>query len=141
MNASVVSKRLLMSEREVGMAREVLQELEGPEGFLSVDAAAGHTNPLPPELGKLIQQLLQGVASGASVTVTAIPEELTTSAAAAMLGVSRPTLMKKISEGQIQAHKVGTHTRLKAEDVMEARRQRRERERAAFDELRELLDD
>lgn len=141
MSAPVAARRLLMSERAVDMAKDVLQTLEGPEGFLSVDSRAGHSTPLPEELGKLVQQVLQGVASGAGVTVTSIPEELTTSAAAAMLGISRPTLMKKISAGEIPAYKVGSHTRLKASDVMEARSQRRQREREAFDELRRLLDD
>lgn len=75
------------------------------------------------------------------MTVTATPPEVTTSTAAAMLGVSRPTLMKLVKNGEIPAHKVGTHTRLRTDDVLTAKRERRERERAAYRELLELEDD
>jgi hypothetical protein len=49
--------------------------------------------------------------------------------------------MKMIQEGVIEAHKVGTHTRLRTQDVLEARRARRERERAAFEALLEAEGD
>ena len=75
------------------------------------------------------------------MTVSAIPQEVTTSTAAAMLGISRPTLMKLVTDGAIPAHKVGTHTRLLSGDVLEVKRARRERERAAFAELLELEGD
>lgn len=67
-----------------------------------------------------------------------MPAVLTTTTAAGILGISRPTLMKLIDKGEIPSHKVGSHTRLKAVDVYSALRARRERERAAFAELMEL---
>lgn len=76
-----------------------------------------------------------------AVTVTALPEELTTSTAAKILGISRPTLMKMIREGRIPAHEVGTHHRLRTEDVFTELHERRERQRAAFAELLELEGD
>lgn len=89
----------------------------------------------------MLQEVLQGVASGSTVTVMTTPSEVTTSTAAAMLGVSRPTLMKMIRDGVISSHKVGSHTRLLAADVLAAKRARRERERAAFQELLEVDED
>jgi len=133
--------RLVTNEHDAALARNVLRSLEGPLGYLSVERPDVAAQPLPPELGQLLQQVLQAVASGSTVTVTTTPREVTTSTAAAMLGISRPTLMKMIGDGGIPAHKVGTHTRLLSEDVIAAKKARRARERAAFAALLEAEDD
>jgi excisionase family DNA binding protein len=96
---------------------------------------------VPNELSELISQVVQAVARGHAVTVNAMPAELTTTAAAQLLGVSRPTLMRKINAGEIPSHKVGSHTRLRTIDVLEEQRARRQRQLAAFNELRALEDD
>ncbi|WP_159806123.1 helix-turn-helix domain-containing protein [Cellulomonas citrea] len=143
MSTSVaVTNRLLTNERDAEMAREVLDDLVGPAGQLAVGQVGSQVaTPLPPELGVILQQVLRAVAEGSSVTVTSIPKELTTSSAAAMLGMSRPTLMRLVAEGHLPAHKVGSHTRLLADDVVAYRKARRARERAAFAELLELEGD
>lgn len=133
--------RLLTTEREAQQARGVMGALDGPEGFLLVGREGAPSQPLPDDLGVLLQHVLEVVASGGSVTVSAIPPELTTSSAASILGVSRPTLMKMIRDEAIPAHKVGTHTRLRASDVLAVRKARRQRERAAFEALLELEGD
>lgn len=96
---------------------------------------------IPAELTALLDQVLEAVADGASVTLQTHPDELTTTVAAAELGVSRPTLMRMIREGKIPAHKVGSHHRLKLRDVLEFRRARLQRQQAAFDELRRREDE
>lgn len=96
---------------------------------------------VPPEIGRLLQHVLDVMARGGTVTIGTVPEVLTTSTAAGILGISRPTLMKMIKEGSIPSHMVGTHHRLTAEDVRAALRARRARERAAFEELMELEGD
>ena len=133
--------RLLTDAHDASLARDVLDTLDGPDGFLSVGRPDLPQEPLPREVGELLQQVLKAVASGSTVTVTTVPEEVTTSTAAAMLGISRPTLMKLVNNGEIPAHKVGTHTRLRTDDVVAARRARRQRERAAFAALLELEGD
>lgn len=100
----------------------------------------GHERQIPPELSRIIEHVIEVLAEGGTVTVGTIPKELTTTAAASILGVSRPTLMKMIDRGEITAHKVGTHSRLFSKDVLELRRMQREAARKAFDELREIED-
>lgn len=133
--------RVLTTQRESALAREVLSELKGPAGTLAVEHDGAPRGPLPVEIGRILQDVLDVIARGGTVTIGSVPRELTTSAAAGILGVSRPTLMKMISEGQLAAHKVGTHHRLNADDVFDALRARRARERAAFAELIELEGD
>lgn len=133
--------RVMASQRESELARAVLDDLEGPAGTLVVERAGRRHNVLPPEVGKVLQHVLAVMARGGSVTITAIPKELTTTAAAEILGVSRPTLMKMILAGEVPAHQAGTHHRLFSKDVLEVARARRERQRASFEELLELEGD
>lgn len=129
--------RVLTTDRDADLARGVLRELGGPQGELFV-ADQGSPQPLPRELRELLQRVLEAVASGQGVTVTTVPSELTTSAAAGILGISRPTLIKMAREGRISSHQVGSHMRFHSEDILAERAARRERERAAFRELRDI---
>ena len=78
------------------------------------------------------------LAEGGTVTVGSMPKELTTTTAAEVLDISRPTLMKMIERGEIQAHKVGSHTRLRTADVMAAQQERVDRQMQSFNELRQI---
>lgn len=131
--------RFMTGAREADMARAATAALRGPDGVLAVERN-GQSQELPPELGRILQRVLDVMADGGSLTISAIPEVLTTTSAAALLDISRPSLMGLIREGKIPAHKVGSHHRLRSEDVFAFRRARRTRERAAFDALRELDD-
>jgi len=87
--------------------------------------------PLPRDLMTVILEILTEVAQGHSVSVGPEEEELTTSEAAELLNVSRPHLVKLLEEGEIPFRKVGTHRRVRREDVLEyKRRQRKEAEEA-----------
>jgi len=133
-------ERVLTTQQDEHLAGEVLSNLAGPEGKLAVERGDKHVE-VPPALGRILQQVLETMAAGGTVTITSMPKELTTSTAAAMLGVSRPTILKMISDGRIPAHKVGSHHRLMTEDVQRELRTRRARERAAFLALRDELDE
>ena len=135
------TNRVITSESDAHVAREVLDELQGPDGVLRVEHAGRIAEPIPPEVGRVLQQVLDVMAHGGTVTISSTPAELTTSSAAAILGISRPTLLKMVRADEIPSHQVGTHTRFRAEDVHAERRARRERERAAFAELRSLEDE
>lgn len=133
------SEQVLASPEQVDQAREFV-------GTLTNDARVrveshGDATTMPPELSRIISHILRVVAEGGTVTVGSLPNELTTTSAAQLLGVSRPTLMKMIKRGEIEAHKVGSHSRLRTDDVLAARRVRRERQRRALDELRILEDE
>lgn len=140
--ATVLSPhRVVASDRDVRQARDALDTLVGPDGILAVGDGGEAPTPLPPEIGRLLQEVLTAVAEGSTVTVSTVPAELTTVTAASLIGVSRPTLMKMVRSGRLPAHKVGTHTRLMSADVFAFIRERQREQRAAFDELRDLLDD
>ena len=95
---------------------------------------------LPANLARFIDRILQGLSRG-PVSVTTLPDELTTTVAAELLAVSRPTLMKWVNAGQIASRKVGSHTRLSTEDVLTFRKGLSEKHRAAFEALRSFDED
>lgn len=95
----------------------------------------------PPELSKFITTLLENVACGGQTNVQSLPSELTTTSAADIIGVSRPTLIKLVNRGEIQARKVGTHHRVRTEDVLRFREERAARRRVSFDALRAATDE
>lgn len=119
-------------------AGELLGALEGHADRLSV---IGGRATVPVDLAAIIGKVLEVVANGGTVTIASMPEELTTTVAAEQLGVSRPTLMKMIRNGEIPAHKVGSHHRIKFVDVQKAKRARLARQAAALEELRRLEDE
>lgn len=73
---------------------------------------------LPPGAVTLLIDILQAMAAGRGVTIIPENAELTTVQAAEILNVSRPFLIKLLENGTIPYHKVGTHRRVRMEDVM-----------------------
>lgn len=130
---------LVTNPAERQQAHDVLRLIGGHPERLVVSSSASR-KPLPAELAVILSKVLEAMANGGTVTIGSLPDELTTTVAAEQLGVSRPTLMKMIRNGAIPAHRVGSHHRLKAADVLAAKRTRLEKQRRAFDELRELED-
>lgn len=131
-------RNVLVDTKEREQAREALPFVAGHLDHFAVGAQA---RTLPPELADILTTVIEVLARGGSVTIGSLPEELTTSVAADQLGVSRPTLMKFIQSGELGAHKVGSHHRVKLSDVQEFQRRRLEAQRKAFDDLRHLMDE
>lgn len=125
--------------REQGQANDLIEHKRTL--VATDDPMSSQTRPLPTELNAILHDVIQAIAEGRTITVTAMPDELTTSAAARLLGVSRPTLMKLVKAGSIPSHKVGSHHRLKTSDVLRFQAQRLANQRNAFDELRRLEED
>lgn len=134
MTASALINDRLMIEETTLKELKSLQTLEAAS--FRVADKHGRPVPLSRDVQRLISQVLASVAQRGEVTISRIPEELTSTVAAELLGISRPTLMKWAKEGRIATHKRGTHTRFKREDVLQLKRQRAEERVKAFQEWR-----
>ncbi|MCB0975638.1 MAG: helix-turn-helix domain-containing protein [Actinobacteria bacterium] len=69
------------------------------------------------------------------------PENLTTEQAAAVLGVSRPAVIRLIDAGKLDAHLVGAHRRLTLGDVLAHREASAARRQAALDEMTQVAEE
>src|SRR5699024_4182629 len=69
---------------------------------------------MPPDLASILGKVINSIAAGDATLIDMLPHELPPAAAAGVLGISRPALMSLLREGQIPAHKVGSHTRLRS---------------------------
>lgn len=98
----------------------------------SVDVTIPHT------AYTLLLEILGHLANGAAVTIVPITAELTTQQAADLLNVSRPHLIGLLESGAIPYHKVGTHRRIRAEDLFAYQKYQRARSRDALRELARL---
>jgi excisionase family DNA binding protein len=87
---------------------------------------------------RIIAAVMDQVGRGFAVSITPINRELSTKEAADVLNVSRPFVIKLLDEGKIAHRKVGSHRRVRLEDLLEYRATM-ERERTnALDELTRL---
>ena len=124
--AHVESQRILQSSKDVDRIQFLVDLEDGRQLALSRSTSA------------LLEAVLHVAAKGGKVTFTTLPSEMTTAAAAALLGISRPTLMKKIRDKEIPAHKVGSHTRVKTDDLMKFKAARNAKQKKAFADLRKM---
>lgn len=92
---------------------------------------------LPPKVLRLLADLLGSLAQGKAVAIMPKELDVTTQEAAMFLNVSRPYVIRLLDEGKIPHHKVGTHRRIRFEDVVQYKDGRTKR---SHDALQELVD-
>ncbi len=73
---------------------------------------------LPAPVAEALAELLAAAADGQPALVLRSPNDLSTEQAAAVLGVSRPTVVRLVEAGKLPARMVGTHRRLALGDVL-----------------------
>jgi excisionase family DNA binding protein len=95
----------------------------------------GQELTLPKGVARLLSHLLTEMARGNAVTVFPIHAELTTQEAAEILNVSRPYLIQLLEEGKLPYRKVGTHRRVRFQDLMDFRKRHDEEQSRLLDEL------
>jgi excisionase family DNA binding protein len=87
---------------------------------------------------KILAQILKEISHGKPVSFVPVSAELTTQAAADLLGCSRPHVVKLLKEGRIAHTKVGKHRRIKYEDVMNYKKYMKSQQKKAITEIMEL---
>lgn len=110
-------------------------------GRPSLVAADGTRIELPEELYEVIKDVVAALSQGLAITVAPQHTVLTTSQAADLLGISRPTLVRLLEAGDIPFDKPARHRRIRLRDVL-AYQERVQRARAAsLDEMVRVSED
>lgn len=122
----------VVTEQDRNQAREVLHAL-GSHPRLTTDD--GVVLDLPQSVLEALAEFLEAAADGERALVLRSPEDLTTEQAAAILGVSRPTVIRLVEAGKVPARLVGTHRRLALSDILAYRDASAANRRSAMDEM------
>lgn len=118
-------------ELKPAIAEQLVRQLE-TSTTLSV---GGQTIALSAEARDALGQILALVAAGTAVEVKPVTAWLTTSEAAAILHVSRPTLVQMLETGLIPYDQPGVHRRVSRAAIDTFLAERAEQRRAALDAL------
>ncbi len=95
----------------------------------------GKRTELPKPIYEMLVRVASALQEGKVITLVPETQELTTQAAANVLGVSRPHLVKLLESGVIPHHKVGAHRRVFMKDLLAYQQVRDADRRNALDEL------
>ncbi len=126
MNADVDRSVLLPTAQAMTLATQSQRELAA---YLSAtvdvqkiqivdEHQQSHVVELPTAVLRMLMNILAELSAGNAVKLVPIHAELTTQAAADLLNVSRPHLVKLLEQGHMPFHKVGKHRRVRYADVL-----------------------
>jgi excisionase family DNA binding protein len=95
---------------------------------------------IPESVYQILHQAVHALASGKVISVVIQDKELTTQKAADLLKVSRPYLIKLLDQGEIPCIRVGTHRRVRFDDLMKYKQERDIKRRKCLQELIEITE-
>ncbi|WP_433163729.1 helix-turn-helix domain-containing protein [Kribbella sp. CA-247076] len=98
-----------------------------PRYFLA-GSQEGDQVEVPEALHMVLLQVVEALKAGHAVTVAPQSSKLTTQQAADLLGVSRPTVVRLIDQGDLPAERIGTRRKVLLRELLEYRDRRRQRQ-------------
>lgn len=129
------------SENEQPTLRKIDRALENSNRRALLISSDGEQIQLPPSLFLVLKTIVSHLTLGRAVTIVPINREMTTQEAADILNVSRPYLVKLLEQGSIPFIKVGTHRRIRLENLLEYKERRNAERDKALAELTQLSQD
>ena len=94
--------------------------------------------PFPRKAIHFVIKIMEQMALGNSVTLIPLHAQLTTQEAADLLNVSRPFVVRLLKDGKIPFIKVGSHRRIRFEDLMSYKEEMLAESGKAMEELTRL---
>jgi len=134
-NQNLPNDSSLITEREAEAIKQLECILNQKNSQLKLVAANNEEITIPDSVYVVLRQVVQAMASGKNVSIVTHNPELTTQQAADLLNVSRPYLIKLLEQGELPYILVGTHRRIKFEDLIKYKQQRNLKRRQVLDEL------
>lgn len=114
----------------------VVDELKSDIPEIEIEATSEKIK-IPLKALKLLVKILRVTSQGKPISIVPVATEMTTQAAAEILGCSRPHFVKLLEDGKIPFTKVGKHRRVLIENVINYKKETRSN-RAEL--LKEIMD-
>ena len=92
----------------------------------------GERIELPPSLHDVLMRVVEKLQEGQAVAVMPLMEELSTQAAADLLGVSRQFFVRECEAHKLPFHHTGTHRRVLLKDLLEYKKAREQARRQSI---------
>lgn len=127
-----MSDRTVLPPEQPERLLELLSALdeEGESNAPALVGRGGTRVEMPDELYEVLRDVLDALVHGMAITVAPTHTTLSTSQAAKLLGVSRPTLVSLLEQGAVSYEQPARHRKVKLGDLL-AYRERTRRSRAA----------
>lgn len=106
----------------------IIEQLNSEQPEIEIEETSEKIK-IPLSALKLLGDILKAMGQGKLISIVPIAAEVTTQAAAEILGCSRPHLVKLLEDGKIAFTKVGKHRRIKFDDIMKYRKQMKEQQK------------
>jgi excisionase family DNA binding protein len=90
---------------------------------------------LLPSIYKILVSIVENMQEGKSIALMPLTEELSTQAAADILGMSRQFFVTELESDKIPFHRTGAHRRIYLKDVLDYKKKRDEQRRGAIDRI------
>ena len=115
----------------------VIEQLTSEQPEIEIEETSEKIK-IPLSALKLLGDILKAMGQGKLISLVPIATEVTTQAAAEILGCSRPHLVKLLEDGQIAFTKVGKHRRIKFDDIMKYKKQMKEQQKQTIIDIMNL---
>ncbi len=139
MSSSTLEHTVLPPEESLDSLLALLTGAEAPSTTLT--GPSGEHLVLPPDVFEALRAVVTAMAQGQAVTIAPVHQRLTTQEAADLLGISRPTFVKLLEDGEMPYEQPGRHRRVLLSDVLAYRKRRSVQSRDALDRMVEIADE
>ena len=115
-------------EQEIEQAHRLYRTLV-QEGVAALIGPDGVRIELPPSVHLILMRIVEKMQEGKAITVLPLTEELSTQAAADLLGVSRQFFVRECEAHKLPFCYTGTHRRVLLKDLLDYKKQREQARR------------
>lgn len=126
------------AERDALRQVEAVLQAERATGTVRIIGTSGEDVAIPASLLHVLRQAAHYLAQDKLVSVVPLNKELTTQQAADILNVSRPYMVRLLEEGALPFTKIGTHRRVRFDDLMQYKQRRDAERRQGLAELTQM---
>lgn len=115
----------------------IMGQLHTEQPEIEIEETSGKIK-IPLSALVLLGDILKAMGQGKPISIVPMATEVTTQAAAEIIGCSRPHLVKLLEDGKIAYTKVGKHRRIKFDDIMKYRKNMKEQQKQNIIDLMDL---